>query len=155
MILNQMVEEEAGEISGELQEILQKVADTAARLLEIPEDREVSLVLTDNQAVQELNRTYRGIDAPTDVLSFALNEEAQDEPFCEMEDETLLGDIIISVERARQQAEEYGHSWEREMGFLLCHGILHLLGYDHMEPEDEKEMFGWQDKILAAANLPR
>ncbi len=155
MIVRMACEEAAGSIPEGMEALLQQVADTAAEMLEIPADREISVVLTDNAEIQELNAMYRNIDAPTDVLSFALNEEGEDEPFFAGEDQTLLGDIVISVERAKQQAGDYGHSLEREMGFLLCHGILHLLGYDHMTEEDEREMFGWQDKILSRAKLER
>ena len=155
MIVSMTCGENAGDIPESVETVLQRVADAAAEMLEIPENREISVVLTDNAEIRELNAMYRNIDAPTDVLSFALNEEGEDEPFFELEDQTLLGDIVISVERARQQAEDYGHSFEREMGFLLCHGILHLLGYDHMTEADEKEMFGWQDKILDRIKLER
>ncbi len=155
MIVSMTCGENAADIPESVETVLQQVADAAAEMLEIPENREISVVLTDNAEIRELNAMYRSIDAPTDVLSFALNEEGEDEPFFELEDETLLGDIVISVERAKQQAEDYGHSFEREMGFLLCHGILHLLGYDHMTEEDEKEMFGWQDKILDRIQLER
>lgn len=151
-----IIEKEAGDIPDNLIELLNKVANAAAEVLEIGEEQELSVVLTDNKAVQELNLEYRGIDAPTDVLSFAMNDEAEGEPEILDEDiNTLLGDVVISVERAKTQADDYGHSWEREMGFLLCHGILHLMGYDHMESEDEKKMFGLQDTILERIHLTR
>ncbi len=123
---------------------------------------EVALTFVDNAAIQELNRTYRGLDKPTDVLSFALHDEVDDdltivygeELEAELEDD-LLGDIVISVERAKEQAAEYGHSLEREIGFLFVHGFLHLLGYDHQDEEAEKRMFGKQERILQEAGLTR
>ncbi len=101
-------------------------------------DVEVSIVLVDDEYIQNLNKNYRSIDAPTDVLSFAMRESVDESDISfECEEEELLGDVVISLERARSQAEEYGHSIEREIGFLVTHGILHLLGYDH-ETESER-----------------
>ncbi|MDT2756541.1 rRNA maturation RNase YbeY [Enterococcus asini] len=132
----------------------------AAKHLELAEPIEMSVTFMDNAAIQEINRDYRGKDAPTDVISFALEEtgkgevpvvfEAGDNPF-----PRELGDLMISVERAKEQAEEYGHSFERELGFLALHGFLHINGYDHMTPEDEKEMFTLQKEILDAYGLKR
>ena len=132
----------------------------AANFLEISEDTEISVTFMDNAAIQVINREYRGKDVPTDVISFALEESGEDELpiFFEEEDELLprnLGDLMISTERAAEQALEYGHTFERELGFLAVHGFLHLNGYDHMEPEDEKEMFGLQKEILDAYGLKR
>lgn len=115
---------------------------------------EVSLMLTDDESIHEMNREYRGIDRPTDVLSFALEEGEEEEIFGGPE-ENLLGDIIISVETAVRQAEEYGHSVEREMSFLALHGMLHLLGYDHMEEEERQEMRAQEKAILAALGINR
>lgn len=110
------------------------------------ENCEVSVVLTDDGTIQELNRDYRGIDAPTDVLSFS---QAEGEGGFETEaEENLLGDIVISVETAQRQAEQQGHSMEHEIDVLIVHGVLHLLGYDHAEPEEEKKMFSRQAEIL-------
>lgn len=114
----------------------------------------------DNPSIQEINRTYRGKDAPTDVISFALEDEGEDEipVIFEEDDEPMprvLGDIMISIDRAKEQAEEYGHSYDRELGFLAVHGFLHINGYDHMTPEDEAEMFGLQKEILDAYGLKR
>ena len=116
---------------------------------------EVSVLLVDDVRMQELNKEWRGIDAPTDVLSFALREgettlapPADDQP-------ELLGDVIISVPRTRLQAAEYGHSVERELAFLLTHGILHLLGYDHQTSSEEERMRVHQEMVLAAIGLGR
>ena len=111
------------------------------------ENGEVSITLTDNAYIHELNREYRGIDRPTDVLSFALNESEEPEVKGGA-DLNVLGDLVISVERAEEQAAEYGHSVKREMAFLTVHGMLHLLGYDHMEEKDAEVMFKLQDEIL-------
>ena len=110
----------------------------------------LSLLLTDNRNIQVINREYRDKDAPTDVISFALNDEVEDEiDIIGLEDEiNSIGDVIICVDIAHEQAKEYEHSFDREIGFLAVHGFLHLLGYDHMTEEDEKEMFGKQDEIL-------
>ena len=116
-------------------------------------------MFTDNEGIRVLNAQHRGIDRATDVLSFPMLEydddgEMFDDPG-DIEDELCLGDIVISLERAAEQAEEYGHSFEREVGFLTVHSMLHLLGYDHMTEEEEKEMFGFQKEILTKMGLER
>lgn len=112
---------------------------------------EVSVTLTDNKNIHEMNLTYRNVDRPTDVLSFPTFDNIPDG-----EGYYPLGDIVLSLERAREQAEEYGHSFERETAFLCVHSVLHLLGYDHeLSPEDEKEMFGRQEEILKKMGLTR
>jgi probable rRNA maturation factor len=99
---------------------------------------------------------YRGKDYPTDVISFALEEITEEEvPIIGEDVPRVLGDIIVSVPKAVSQAEEYGHSFEREIGFLIVHGFLHLLGYDHMEKADEQEMFALQEDILNKFGLTR
>ncbi|MCL6637521.1 MAG: rRNA maturation RNase YbeY [Alicyclobacillus sp.] len=115
---------------------------------------EVSVSLVSDEEIHELNRTYRGVDRPTDVLSFALQEG---EPFPETEAEAgpLWGDVVVSVPTALRQADAYGHSVQRELAFLLVHGFLHLLGYDHAETADEREMFGRQEAVLAELGLTR
>ncbi|HHZ18414.1 MAG TPA: rRNA maturation RNase YbeY [Acholeplasmataceae bacterium] len=106
-------------------------------------EKTVSLILTDDAEIWSLNRQFRGVDRPTDVLSFPADEEE------------YLGDIFISVDRLLAQAEEYGHSAEREFAFLLVHGLLHLMGYDHHDPEQEQEMFTKQEEILNALGYRR
>ena len=140
----------------EIDELLQYAAD----YLKLPEDTEMSVTFMDNAAIQVINRDYRDKDQPTDVISFALEEETEEELPIIFDDEMPatprnLGDIMISVERAKEQASEYGHSYDRELGFLALHGFLHINGYDHMTPEDEKEMFGLQKEILDAYGLKR
>ncbi|MHC5249098.1 rRNA maturation RNase YbeY [Enterococcus sp. LJL90] len=141
----------------EIDDLLQFAAD----FLKLPENTEMSVTFMENAAIQIINRDYRGKDAPTDVISFALEEEGADEIPVVFDDEELadfprmLGDIMISTERAKEQAAEYGHTYDRELGFLAVHGFLHINGYDHMTPEDEKEMFGLQKEILDAYGLKR
>lgn len=114
---------------------------------------EVSVTFTDNKGIHALNREYRNVDRPTDVLSFPLSDG---EDYDTDGDAVLLGDIVISLERAQTQAEEYGHSFEREVAFLTVHSMLHLLGYDHeTSPEDERDMFARQDEILISAGMTR
>ena len=128
------------------------IIEQALKTLGIEDDVEVLCVLVDDERIHEINREYRHIDRSTDVISFAM--EDNDQFYVEGMPRTL-GDIFISVDHAKKQAEEYGHSLRREMCFLFTHGILHLLGYDHMTDEQEKEMFGLQDKILGALSIER
>lgn len=123
----------------------------------IQEEIELSVTFTNNQEIQKINQDYRNINQPTDVISFALEDTIEDE--IEIKGLTdmsrMLGDIIVSVERAIEQSKEYKHSLERELGFLTVHGFLHLLGYDHMNKDDEKIMFSKQDEILRMYGLER
>lgn len=118
------------------------------------ERAEVSVTLTNNAYIKELNAQYRNKDTATDVLSFALNEG--DEPEIQGGAAVnLLGDIIISLERAKEQAQEYGHSMEREVAFLTVHGMLHLLGYDHIEESDRQEMRREEEFVLSHLEIFR
>ncbi|WP_106497112.1 rRNA maturation RNase YbeY [Lentibacillus sp. Marseille-P4043] len=137
-------------------DMLQRLLIFAAEKEGISNEAEVSVNFVDNKEIQELNRNYRGIDKPTDVISFALQETVEGEIHVVGEDIPLvLGDIVISVDRAKEQAEDYNHSLEREIGFLTVHGFLHLLGYDHMVKEEEAVMFQKQEDILDAFGLER
>jgi ribosome-associated GTPase EngA len=128
-------------------------AEMVGKLYDV-ENGEVSITLTNNAYIHTLNKQYRGIDRPTDVLSFALNES--EEPEIEGEPEVdVLGDLIISVERAEEQAADYGHSVRREMAFLTVHGMLHLLGYDHMEDADREEMEEEQRYVMGQLGISR
>ncbi len=117
------------------------------------ENSEVSITLTDDKNIHELNKKFRGIDRPTDVLSFAFRES--DEPQILNSDLEILGDVIISVERAKIQAEDFGHSFLREIIFLEVHGLLHLLGYDHIEEKDRIEMENEQKFIMEELKIGR
>ena len=138
------------------QEIIDNVTTAAEMVGKLygVENGEVSVTLTNNTYIHQLNKQYRGIDRPTDVLSFALNEseepEIEDGP-----DVNVLGDLIISVERAQEQAADYGHSVRREVAFLTVHGMLHLLGYDHMEEADRLEMEAEQRFVMEKLGIPR
>ena len=115
-------------------------------------DVSFNLIIVDNDYIHELNRDYRKIDRETDVITFALEDE---DSLVLPEDIRVLGDIYISIDKARSQVEEYGHSLLRELSFLAVHGFYHLLGYDHMTKEDEKVMFGKQEEVLEANGIKR
>ena len=137
----------------EIEENVRAAAEKVGELYGV-ENGEVSVTLTDNAYIHTLNREYRGIDRPTDVLSFALNES--DEPeVADGPNVNVLGDLIISVERAKEQAADYGHSVKREIAFLTVHGMLHLLGYDHMEEEDRIEMENEQRYVMEQLGISR
>lgn len=156
-------EQEEFVISDDLISLLERILQQAGTLEGVT-DGEVDLTFVDDNQIHELNKEYRGIDRPTDVLSFAMNEGTEEELqiIYELDDEDelgnvpdVLGDIIISVPRAKLQSEEYGHSLERELGFLFVHGFLHLLGYDHQDEESEAVMMGKQEAVLAEVGLTR
>ncbi len=134
-----------------------KELDTVKDLLDFVVEREslqncmFNIIIVDNEYIHKINKEYRGIDRPTDVISFALEDNKD---FIEPEFR-VLGDIYISVDKAHEQAILYGHSFLRELSFLTVHGLLHLLGYDHMEKEDEIVMFGKQDELLNAFGITK
>lgn len=134
--------------------LIEKVISEALRYEGVNDNTEVSVTIVDNEEIRKINNKFRNIDRATDVLSFPLidfdNESLPDDG-----SKICLGDIIISIERAKEQAKEYGHSIDREIGFLTAHSMLHLLGYDHMVPEEEKEMFAKQEEILNNLGLRR
>ncbi|MCR5787222.1 MAG: rRNA maturation RNase YbeY [Acholeplasmatales bacterium] len=119
----------------------------------INDEHIMNIIFVDSDTIREMNRDYRGIDRVTDVISFALNDSEDDYDL--PEDNYELGDIFICIDKAIEQAKDYGHSVEREMGFLAVHGYLHLCGYDHMTEDEEKIMFAKQEEILERANLRR
>lgn len=120
-----------------------------------PEDAQVCLTLTNDARIRELNRTYREVDRPTDVLSFALQEQVEEEPDIFGFEDSVLGDIIISVERAREQALEYGHSFQREIVYLAVHGTLHLLGFNHETEAEKKAMRQKEEAVMTVLELRR
>ena len=137
----------------EIEENVRAAAEKVGELYGV-ENGEVSVTLTNNDDIHQLTRKYRQIDRPTDVLSFALNES--EEPDIENgPDINVLGDIILSVERAEEQAVDYGHSLRREIAFLTVHGMLHLLGYDHMEEADRLEMEKEQRYVMEQLGISR
>ncbi len=117
-----------------------------------PDNMEVSLSFVSKEEIHDLNKSYRNVDSPTDVLSFPLIEDMED-----MDDgeEILLGDVVICQEKAEDQAEEYGHSVERELVYLFVHSICHLLGYDHMEEDEKAEMRQREEAVMTALSLER
>lgn len=141
------------EVEKNLSETVNEAAQKVAELYGL-DNAQVSITLTDNPHIHEINRDYRKVDRPTDVISFALNEGEEPEieggaPI------NVLGDIIISVERAKEQAADYGHSVRREIAFLTVHGMLHLLGYDHIEEADRKEMRKEEDFVMEKLGISR
>lgn len=132
---------------------MRKVINKAAQLYGL-DTAEVSVTLTNNDHIREINLSYRNKDAATDVISFALNEGEEPE-IIDGPEINMLGDIIISIERAMEQAEEYGHSLERELAFLTVHGMMHLLGYDHIEEEDRLEMRKEEEYVLGHLGITR
>lgn len=137
--------------------MLEDLLSVAAKYEKVDMNKtELSLSFVDIEEIQSLNKEYRGIDRPTDVISFALNDEVENElEIIGGDDINYIGDIIICIDIAKEQAEEYNHSFERELGFLTVHGFLHLLGYDHLTEEEEKEMFSKQEDILNEYGLSR
>ena len=132
---------------------LTKGMNVVAELEALSPQTEVDITLVDDAAIHELNRTYRGIDRPTDVLSFALDEGEEEPEVDDDEIEHLLGDVIISAPTAVRQGEEYGHGLELEMTYLAVHGMLHLLGYDHMEEKDKLIMRKREEEVLRRLDL--
>ncbi|WP_413627364.1 rRNA maturation RNase YbeY [Fructilactobacillus vespulae] len=148
------------QVSDDKIKLIKNVLDFAADELDLAANTEMSVTLVNNDRIKEINRDYRDVDRATDVISFALGDQSDDSEVImsdEMKDEipTNLGDIFVSVDKVKEQSDFLGHSFDRELGFLVVHGFLHLNGYDHMEPEDEKVMFDLQKKILNAYGLKK
>ena len=148
------------------EQIIEDVVNESLDFEKCPYEVEVNVILTDNEAIQEINREHRGIDAPTDVLSFPLVdyetpsdfshlEEAVEDYFNPETGELMLGDIVVSVDKVKEQAEKYGHSETRELAFLVAHSMLHLCGYDHMEEAERILMEERQSKILEGKGYVR
>ncbi|HEM4292158.1 rRNA maturation RNase YbeY [Streptococcus suis] len=158
--------DETGQVSAQMQEQITELLQFAAEKIG-KQNKEMAVTFVDNARVHEVNLEYRGIDRPTDVVSLEYKSEQEivfdeedllDNPELAemMEDfDSYIGELYISIDKAREQAEDYGHSYEREMGFLAVHGFLHINGYDHYTPEEEAEMFGLQEEILTAYGLTR
>ncbi len=132
-------------------EIVEKVLYSAMEKEKL-EDTSFNLIIVDNNYIHELNKNYRGIDRETDVITFALEDE---DSLVVGENVRILGDIYISIDRARSQAVDYGHSFLRELSFLAVHGFYHLLGYDHQTKEEEEVMFGKQEEVLSSYGINR
>lgn len=150
------------DVTEEILSLVQNVCDEALRYEQCDFEAQISITFTDNEGIREINDEYRDIDKPTDVLSFPMLEFDEDGQILDNEFEydedgaIMLGDIVISLEKAQSQAEEYGHSMEREIAFLCAHSMLHLLGYDHVNSEEEEKiMFSKQEEILNNLGITR
>lgn len=145
-------------LSPELQAVITKTLEEIARQQQVAPDAEVGVVVVDNEQIREVNAEYRHLDQITDVISFALNDDA-DEPGvtgdAAASQQNLLGDIVVSLEQAAIQAVEYGHSLERELAFLVGHGMLHLLGFDHQDEAGEMKMQLATEAALSELGLNR
>src|SRR5699024_1771959 len=143
-------------VPADIVDLIQRLLVFAAEKEAVSRQAEISINFVDNKEIQEINRNYRQQNNPTDVISFALQDHVEGEIHMINEDIPLtLGDIVISVEKAEEQAAEYGHSLKRELCFLAVHGFLHLLGYDHVNKEDERVMFQKQKQLLDAFDIGR
>ncbi|MBO8442018.1 MAG: rRNA maturation RNase YbeY [Firmicutes bacterium] len=141
--------------------LVKNLLDFASQKLGLTDDTEMSVTFMNNDEIQQINRQYRGLNKPTDVISFAIEEDPDEEDVINFDDELMkeiprnLGDIFVSIDKVHEQALDLGHSNQRELGFLVVHGFLHLNGYDHMRPTDEDEMFSLQREILDDYGLIR
>lgn len=154
MIINFENDQERIALSEYMEKRLHDGLNAVAHLHDLDDMTEVDITIVDDEEIHTLNREYRNVDRPTDVLSFALDEGEEDEPeLIDGPEEHLLGDIIISAETAQRQGEEFGHGLEREIVYLAVHGLLHLLGYDHMTDEDKKIMRAKEEEALREIRL--
>jgi len=135
-------------VPAELSLLLKRISVFLLQMEGYPPQREIRIALVDNRFIQKLNSNYRGYDLPTDVLSFNLRED-----FPGNNNDYMLGDVVVSMEKAEEQSREFGHSLRREVAFLTAHGILHLMGYDHDTPEGERVMKERQDRVMAHFRL--
>ncbi len=153
--------QEGIEVDEAMEALVAQVVEKVLAYEECEENYEVSISFVGDEEMRSLNNEYRGIDKETDVLSFPMLDfieeelEEEDEDAEYIDEEIALGDIVISMRSVREQAEDFGHSFNRELAFLLVHGMLHLLGYDHEDEAGEKEMFEKQEAILEEMNLTR
>lgn len=159
-MINLVLNEEAEKLAPDLLDTIRRSVEQTLIMEEFPFDAEISFSITDNEGIRALNNEQRGIDRETDVLSFPMLEVEDGVLIVDdadiLDDCVFLGDIVISLPKAKEQAEAYGHSFAREMGFLTVHSMLHLLGYDHELGEaEEKEMFTKQEEVLSALSLVR
>ncbi len=154
------------EFEFDFEEMEKKVVEACLDYVDCPYEAEINILLTNNEQIRAINKEYRKIDAPTDVLSFPGVDYDTPADFSRLEEETasyfhpetgelLLGDIVISLDRAKQQADEYGHSLQRELAFLTTHSMFHLFGYDHMEEEERKLMEDKQREVLDELKILR
>lgn len=157
----EIFDETKNKITPAQHELVVNVLEYAGNYIELAPDTEMSVTFVNNDKIQELNQEYRGVDRATDVISFAIEDDSENDFPVIMDDELKaaipenIGDVFVSIDKVAEQAKFLGHSNERELGFLVVHGFLHLNGYDHQTPEDETEMFTLQRKILDDYGLTR
>jgi probable rRNA maturation factor len=147
--------QEKTKMDSKLLENINFVVETSLKVENRVDDPEVSIALVDDNYIREINYKFRHIDQPTDVLSFSMSEIMEDEPVLVDNEENILGDIIISLEATARQAEEYEHSFERELAYLATHGMMHLLGYDHDNESNRRTMREREEKVLSILNITR
>lgn len=165
--MTSFVENESGIVFDfDIEALVLKIADKVLTMEQCPYEVQINLLITDNEGIRELNRDFRNLDTPTDVLSFpaipfeteadfAVVDEREADFFDPDSGELLLGDIMISAEKVKEQALKYGHSEKREFGFLVAHSLLHLCGYDHMEPDEAARMEEKQRTALEELGITR
>ena len=137
-------------VNNGLTELAASAAKEALVVEKVGDEAEVSIVFVDEEYIRHLNKQYRGVDYPTDVLAFAMHEG---ESFCMVEEELILGDVVVSLPVAQRQSMEYGHGLLREVAYLVVHGVLHLLGYDHQTEEDRRVMRAREEAVLGRLEL--
>lgn len=148
MILDISNDQQKYEITAEMENFIRSSLESVIKAEKLDMPLEISVVLTDNEGIRELNRDYRGKDVPTDVLSFPLCESLEDMLLLEGDEAIALGDIVVSLEKAHSQSIEYGHGFKDEIGFLIVHGMLHLLGYDHEKDEENERIMRSREKHI-------
>lgn len=148
-------------LSSNFRDLVHDLLVFSAQYLNLSDQVEVSVTIVDNEEIRQINRDYRGKDYATDVISFAMRDVIEEDPLSQMDMaplqafDSMLGDLIISIDKVKSQAKEYGHSQRRELAFLVVHGFLHLNGYDHHSQAEEEEMFQLQEDILAEFGVGR
>lgn len=155
MILELLFENDYDESFDHYEDVFIDLASYTFSLLKIKDHYSLEVDFVNQEEIHRINKEYRNIDQPTDVISFAFLDKVEGEVSIQGDVLQMLGEIIISIDQAKMQAEEYGHSLHREICFLFVHGLLHLLGYDHQNKEQEEEMFGLQDQILLEKGITR
>ena len=145
-------------VNGNEEEIINKVVEAVLASEKIKHDLDVYITLTTNGGIHKINKQYREVDRPTDVLSFPMFQREEIPNLRKKKKDTveeILGDIIVSIDKVKEQSKEYGHSYERELAYLVTHGMLHLLGYDHMIEKEKEEMRKHEEKVLKALGYVR
>ena len=145
-------------VNGNEEKIINKVVEAVLKQEKIKHDLDVYITLTNNRGIHEINKQYRDIDRPTDVLSFPMFQRDEISNLKKKKKdnvEEILGDIVVSIDKVKEQSKEYGHSYERELAYLVTHGMLHLLGFDHMIDEEKEEMRKHEEKVLEVLGFVR